>query len=210
MHSVFRHWLVAVYTCIIKGVKLSKINNLLLVLIILVNGYVIVAPAVPALIFGWQNHQGKQRQLTRAIHPAKTNQPQPNHIIIPSMLLNQPILEGSIAQQYKVLNNGIWRFPHSSTPDKGGNTVLIGHRFTYTNPRGIFYFLNKVKVNDEIGVWWNNKEYSYKVVTVAEVRPTDTAIEANTTNPELTLFTCTPLWLPKDRLVIVAGLETKP
>lgn len=126
------------------------------------------------------------------------------------MLLNQPVLEGPIAQQYKVLNNGIWRFPRSSTPDKGGNTVLIGHRFTYTNPRGVFYFLNKVKVNDEIGVWWNNKQYSYKVVNIAEVRPTDTAIEANTTNPELTLFTCTPLWLPKDRLVVVANLETKP
>jgi len=197
-------------------VKLSKINNLLLALIILINGYIIIAPILPALIFGWQGHQAKQQQLQREIHSQVTHKPttppaasQPNHVIIPTMLLDQPILEGSIRNQYSVLNQGIWRWPQGSTPDKGSNTVLIGHRFTYTNPRGVFYFLNKVKLSDEIGVFWNNKQYLYKVVSVTEVPPNDTAIEANTQNPELTLFTCTPLWLPKDRLVIVAALESK-
>ena len=95
------------------------------------------------------------------------------------------------------------------TPDRGGNTVLIGHRFTYTTPRGVFYYLNKVKLNDEIGLWWNNKEYLYRVSGIKEVKPTDTAVENATTQPQLTLFTCTPLWLPKDRLVVVAQLETK-
>lgn len=190
--------------------KLSRINNFLLALIILVNGYVILAPVMPSLIFGWQNHQGKQQELTRSIHAPKTSgqpQPQPNRVIIPSMQLNQQILEGPVVQQYKVLNQGIWRWPKSSTPDKGGNTVLIGHRFTYTNPRGVFYFLNKVKMGDEIGVWWNNKQYLYKVASIQQVPPSDTAIEDNTHNSELTLFTCTPLWLPKNRLVVVANLE---
>lgn len=124
------------------------------------------------------------------------------------MLLNQPVLEGPIGQQYKILDRGIWRWPQGSTPDNGGNTVLIGHRFTYTNPRGVFYSLNQVKMGDEIGFWWNNKEYLYEVVSIQQVAPSDTAIEKNTPDPELTLFTCTPLWLPKDRLVVVAKLET--
>jgi sortase A len=115
-----------------------------------------------------------------------------------------------VSQQYKTLDKGIWRWPRSSTPDKGGNTVFIGHRFTYTNPRGVFYFLNKIKLSDEIGVFWNNKKYLYKVTSVSQVPPNDTAIEDNTPQPELTLFTCTPLWLPKDRLVIVANLEATP
>ena len=201
--------------CIIR-VMLHKINNLLLALIILINGYVIIAPLVPALTFGWQNHQGKQQQLTRDIHPPKNKQSgpstaptQPNYIIIPSMLLDQPILEGTLSNQYKVLDQGIWRWPKGSTPDKGGNTVLIGHRFTYTNPRGVFYFLNKVRLGDEIGFFWSSHEYLYKVVSINQVPPNDTAIENQSSNPELTLFTCTPLWLPKDRLVIVADLETK-
>lgn len=193
--------------------KLSRINNLLVVLIILINGYVVIAPILPALTFNWR-YQGQEQQLTRSIRsrekPGTNTMPgQPNHIVIPRMLLDQPIFEGSIGNQYTTLNRGIWRWPKGSVPDKGGNTVLIGHRFTYTNPRGVFYFLNKIKTGDEIGVWWNNKEYLYKVASIKQVSPNDTNIENNTHNPELTLFTCTPLWLPKDRLVIVANLEAK-
>ncbi|HXR49923.1 MAG TPA: class E sortase, partial [Verrucomicrobiae bacterium] len=166
-------------------------------------------------MFHLENHGTKQKQLLAEVQAKAsphTSQapgtPAGNRVIIPSMLLDQPILEGSIANQYKTLNQGIWRWPRGSTPDKGGNTTLIGHRFTYTNPRGVFYFLNKVKIGDEIGILWNNHKYVYKVATITEVSPHDTKIEDSTTNSELTLFTCTPLWLPKDRLVIVANEET--
>ena len=71
------------------------------------------------------------------------------------MLLDQPILEGR--DTYAVLNHGILRWPASSTPDKGGNTVLIGHRFTYSHPQGVFYYLDKVKVGDKLSVAWGNK-----------------------------------------------------
>jgi LPXTG-site transpeptidase (sortase) family protein len=194
-------------------VKLSKINNLLLGLIVIINGYILLAPLIPAITFHLENHGSKRQELTDALHPsakAPAARPQSNHVVIPSMLLNQPVYDGPESQQYAILNKGIWRFSYSSTPDRGGNTVFIGHRFTYTNPRGVFYYLNKVKLGDEIGVWWSNKEYLYKVTSINEVPPTDTAIEKNTSQPELTLFTCTPLWLPKDRLVVVADLETTP
>jgi len=69
--------------------------------------------------------------------------------------------------------------------------------------------LNKVKLGDEIDVIWNNKSYTYKVSSIDQVPPKYTAIENHSLNPELTLFTCTPLWLPKNRLVVVASLETK-
>lgn len=188
--------------------KLTKINNLLLCLIILINLYIIVAPLVPSVIFWWQsNHTNRKQALTTQIQHAKPSKSQPNHIVIPSMLLNQPILEGPVSKQYAILDKGIWRWPDSSTPDKGGNTTLLGHRFTYTDPRGVFYFLNKVKMGDEIGMFWNSKEYLYKVSNISEVSPTDTAIENPTKDARLTLFTCTPLWLPKNRLVVVAELE---
>jgi len=191
--------------------KLSVVNNILLGLIILVNLYVILAPLLPALLFRVQAHAGTQQQLMKQLHtaPPVAAAPQPNHVVIPSMLLNQPVYDGPSRQQYKILDKGIWRYDRGSTPDRGGNTVLIGHRFTYTTPRGVFYYLNKVKLNDEIGLWWNNKEYLYRVSGIKEVKPTDTAVENATTQPQLTLFTCTPLWLPKDRLVVVAQLETK-
>jgi LPXTG-site transpeptidase (sortase) family protein len=198
-------------------VKLSRVNGILLVMIVLVNGYVITAPLLPALLFTLHAHQGVKQHLERELAPVASStgksRPEagaldgPNHIVIPSMLLDQPVLEGPVSQTYKILDDGIWRWPHGSTPDKGSNTVLIGHRFTYTNPRGVFYYLNKVKINDQIGIFWQHKEYLYKVVSIRQVTPADTAIEAATTTAQLTLFTCTPLWLPKDRLVVVADLE---
>jgi sortase A len=192
--------------------RLAKINNVLLGLIVLIDGYIIIGPFLPAILFHAHGHVVQQR-LSQKIHDNKSSTasaPQANQLIVPSMQLDQPIYDGPSSQQYAILNKGIWRYANGSMPDKGGNTVLIGHRFTYTNPRGVFYFLNKVKMGDEIGVWWNNKQYLYKVADIHEVAPTDTAIENNTTQPELTLFTCTPLWLPKDRLVVVANLEANP
>lgn len=191
-------------------ITLRQTNNGLLAAIIVINAYVILAPLLPAVEFWWQSHHSDRKQtLTRQVHQtaAVPQKPQPNHVIVPSMLLDAPVLEGTIANQYKTLNQGIWRWPSGSTPDKGGNTVLVGHRFTYTNPRGIFYFMDKVKQGDEIAVWWNNKKYVYKVSSITEVPPTDTAIEDNTPDARLTMFTCTPLWNPKDRLVVVAKLE---
>lgn len=190
----------------------KKANDILLVLIIALNLYVIVTPYVPALSYHWQNRNDHKRQaLIRIVKapapvPAK---PQPNHIVIPAMLLDAPIYEGSVTDQFKTLDKGIWRWPGGSTPDKGGNTVLLAHRFTYTNPRGTFYYLNKLTVGQEFAVFYNNRKLTYQVSSVSEVPPTDVDIQAPSDKPELTLYTCTPLWLPHDRLVVVADLEGK-
>jgi sortase A len=196
--------------------NLKRINNLLLVVIVAINVYVIFMPFVPKISYWWDTRNKTQEQhLTTQIHkpsPSK-NQPAPsvvNMLTVPSMLLDQPILEGSIRDQYTVLDKGIWRWPRGSTPDKGGNTVLIGHRFTYTNPRGVFYQLDKVKMGDEIGVVWNKQNYLYKVSEIKIEAPTDLSIEAPTKDAQLTLFTCTPVWKPTNRLVVIAKLEGRP
>jgi LPXTG-site transpeptidase (sortase) family protein len=196
-------------------VSLSRINNLILAAIILLNAYVIIAPFAPSLLFRLEINGKKQHQLEQLINKGSvsdqnSNDPvSGNSVVIPALLLNQPILEGSVANQYSTLNQGIWRWPMSSTPNQGGNTVLIGHRFTYTIPKGVFYYLNKLRLGDNIGVFWNKQKYLYQVTSISTVSPNDTSIEQNTKEPELTLFTCTPLLLPKDRLVIVASLEGK-
>lgn len=188
--------------------NLAKINTALVVLIILVNGYVIGAPFAPNLLFWWQNrgNSGLQTQLTQQTQPSRItrNIPQDNRLVVPAMGLDQPIIEGKYES---ALMHGPWRRPHSSTPDAGGNTVIAGHRFTYTNPHGSFYFLNKVSAGDTFVVYWNHKAYAYKVTEVKVVPPSETNIEENTAKPQVTLFTCTPLWWPKDRLVVIGSLE---
>jgi LPXTG-site transpeptidase (sortase) family protein len=189
--------------------SLRQINNILFGLIVVINVYIIAAPLLPALSYYWQSHHThRTAQLSQVIHPtAHSPAPRrPNGLIIPTMMLDEPTLEGSKSDWFNILKNGIWRWPDSSTPDKGGNTVFLAHRFSYTGPHGAFYYLDKLRPNDEIGVTWNNKLYRYRVTSVTQVPPTDTAIEDNTPDARITLFTCTPLWHPVNRLVIVAEL----
>ncbi|MET1033370.1 MAG: class E sortase, partial [Candidatus Saccharimonadales bacterium] len=123
---------------------------------------------------------------------------------IPSLLLDQRINEGNDAS---TLAKGLWRRPQTSTPASGGNTVIVGHRLTYSNPRGTLYHLDKVQTGDSIGITWAGKNYAYTVREVKVVTAAAIEIEEPTTKPQLTIYTCTPLWLPRDRLVVIATPE---
>lgn len=192
--------------------SLARVNTLLLVLIVLINGYIILAPLAPAVSFWWSEHtHHTSKVLQQRLRPSQSKTTPPpavvgNHLIIPSMQLDATVYDGTSVY---TLNKGLWHRPDSSTPDKGGNTVIAGHRFTYTNPHGILYYLDKVSVGDEIGVYWNNVRYLYKVSEVKVVPPTAVQIEDNTADARLTVYTCTPLWSPHQRLVVVAELESK-
>lgn len=195
-------------------IPLRRINDCLLAAILCINAYIIAAPFLPKLTYWWQTaHTDTRRQLTAKLQATPKPPGQPpgtpaathdNRLIAPDMLLDTPILEGSLQATYKTLDKGIWRWPLGSTPDKGGNTVLIGHRFTYTNPRGIFYYMDKLQIGNTVGVSWNNVLYHYKVIRITEVPPTDTSVTQATSDARLTMYTCTPLWNPKNRLVVVA------
>jgi sortase A len=189
-------------------VKLRHVNNALFAAIIVVLTYVVVAPAVPVVSFWFQRHATSRLQQLAGqldVPAARVVAPRDDRLVIPAMLLSTPINEG---QDMSALRTGPWRRPGSSTPERGGNTVIVGHRFTYTNPRGAFYYLDKLRPGDEIGVFWHGKRYLYRVSNVAVKPPTATEIESPTADDRLTLYTCTPLWLPKDRLVVTAELES--
>lgn len=183
--------------------RLARINSLLLIIIIAINCYVIIAPLLPALQFWYKDRfANRQRAALEAVVNKSTDKYQgPNKLIIPEIFTDQPILEGP---NIYTANKGIWRLPTSSTPDKGGNTVLIGHRFLYSKDPAVFYNLDKVKLGDSVGVYWNNQKYTYLVKEVKVVTPQQTDIEAATSDSRLTIYTCTPLWSSKNRLVVIA------
>ncbi len=126
--------------------------------------------------------------------------PKDNRVVIPSLALDEKIFEGA---DPNTVHKGVWARPNTSTPIKGSNTVLVGHRFTYNGP-ATFYHLDKVIVGDRILVYWQGKEYNYGVKSIKTVPATATEVENATSTPTLTLYTCTPLWSAKDRLVITA------
>ena len=197
-----------------KRPKLAQVNSLLLVAIVIINGYIILAPLAPAVSFWWSEHTNhtsqKLQQQLHAPRPASTSASTPteqgNRLVIPSMQLDAVVYDGT---SVSTLNKGLWHRPNSSSPDKGGNTVIAGHRFTYTNPQGILYYLDKVQVGDELGLYWNNVRYLYKVSEVKVVEPTAVQIEDNTADARLTIYTCTPLWSPHQRLVVIADLKSQ-
>ena len=181
---------------------LRRFNNFLSLLIFIIALYIFFLPFVPQISW-WARHSAPlvstpvQIQLPRA----SALVPKDNRLVIPAMDLNQPIFQG---QSVYTVNKGIWLRPNGSTPNKGSNTIMVGHRLTYTNPEGVFYFLDKVQIGDPIELDWQGKAYIYKTTSISVVIPQNIAIEAPTSDSRLTLYTCTPLWSLKDRLVVVA------
>jgi sortase A len=191
-----------------------RANFVLLALIILVNSYIIATPFLPSLLY-WAHHRDTAKStptVAAAIEQTKkTSSPNVfqadaahDGIIIPRIDLNTPLVEGPMSNSFNLLNQGAWRLPLASSPDKGGNTVIAGHRFSYTGPRGIFYFLDKLQVGDQIGLWYHGQLYTYVVESSATHPATDVYVQQPTSGTRLTLYTCTPLWNPTNRLVVVA------
>lgn len=125
-----------------------------------------------------------------------------NMIMIPVVGIEAPVVEGGTED---ALSRGAWHRPGTGTPDEGGNTVITGHRFRYLPPNNLtFYHLDKVEIGDQIIVYWEGIEYDYIASEIFIVEPSRVDVEADTANPRLTLYTCTPLWTAEKRLVVVA------
>ena len=192
-----------------KHGSLRKFNNGLTVVAVLLALYLIMAPVLPQL-WWWAHHLGNKPNpnVVQVINskPSTGAIPSGYWLDIPRLNLHRKIqTESSVAY----LDKGPWHVFGTSTPDKGSNVVIAGHRFGFTSPYGPFYFLNKLQNKDRITVDWQGTEYTYKVVAIETVPPTQVSIQDPTKNPTLTLFTCTPLWSAKDRLVVKADLVTK-
>ncbi len=197
--------------------KWRRANFGLLLAIILINGYVILIPVFPIATYWWQQHYGHtQQHLSQRLQapPEQTvstpkdttfhSGPNTDGLIIPKMLLDTPLVEGPMRDSFNLLNKGAWHLPISSTPAQRGNTVIAGHRFSYTGPRGVFYYLDKLSLGDDIGLWYHGTLYRYTVQSTRTVASTEVRVEQPTADTRLTLYTCTPLWNPVSRLVVVA------
>lgn len=196
----------------------KKLNLLSLVLIILVNFTLLLWPYIPnityyvnGLISDPNNISTNYNiELPDSIHSeininltGESTIPVQNILYIPKIGVDSEILE---SESNQALEQGLWRRPHTSTPDKGSNTVIVAHRFLYSSGSKTFYHLDKLEVGDIIISFWEGEQYTYIVNKVHEVSPTDTFIENSTKEDTLTLYTCSPLYIWNKRLVVSAKL----
>jgi sortase A len=63
-----------------------------------------------------------------------------------------------------------------------------------------------VKDGEPVIVYWQGKEYDYRISGREVVDPNRVEILNNTATPRLTIFTCTPLYSTKQRLVLYGEL----
>lgn len=180
------------------------------VIVTMLTGFIIIQRYFPETIqpVGIETKvKGIANVILKESPPAEKEQPlipQDNRLVISKISVDAPITEGGDDSALKI---GMWRRPLSSTPNKGGNTVITGHRFQYTSGPNTFFNLDKIAVNDLIFVYWEAKEYIYEVYETSIVLPNRVDIEDNTNESILTLYTCTPLWTSKERIVVKAQLQ---
>ena len=165
------------------------------------NSYTIVIPLLPALYF----HVAKFTPLPASLDvngkSGVINRTY-DHLIIPDLRIDAPI-----GPTIAALDQGAWMRPAGSTPDKGGNTVIAGHRFAY-GASTIFYNLDKLHSGAEVGLVYNAKLYRYIVDKSYIVQASQVEVEEpSSPAPKLTLYTCTPLFTAKERLVVEATLK---
>ncbi len=137
--------------------------------------------------------------------PASEYEVSSNRLIITKIGVNAPIVESKSAEYG--LSKGAWHMPDSSTPDKGGNTIITGHRFKYLPPSNLtLYLLDKLTKGDLITVIWRGQDYIYRVREIKIVPNTDFSILQPSKKPILTIFTCHPIYSTEKRLVVISDL----
>lgn len=112
------------------------------------------------------------------------------------------------------LTKNLIQYPGTALPGKRGNAVIFGHSTlpSFYDPKNyvtIFSTLPTLEKGDDIYVYYDGIEYTYKVESLFEVSPTDIQIfEQNISDSFLSLVTCTPPGDPRKpkRLIVRARI----
>ncbi len=138
-----------------------------------------------------------------AVLPMPTSSPeQAIRIQIPSIRVDAPVVQGDGWEQLK---KGVGQHAGTPNPGKKGNVVLSAHNDIFGE---IFRDLDKVKAGDQVVVFTNQRSYTYVVSQVNIVEPTSVEAMAQTSQSLLTLVSCYPYMVDKQRIVVMAQLQT--
>lgn len=188
-------------------IRLRTFNHLLSIVVVVIGVYILITPLLPQVSY-WLRDTSPETLAPFEGELAKSQGsssslaiPKENRLLIPSIGINEPIKESTTIDVIK--DGGTWRRPQTAVPTDIDNTVIVGHRY-YGSEVSTFYHLDKVEIGQDIAIYWDGKEILYEVSEIKVVPATAIEIEAPTDEKLLTLYTCTPVWTGKDRLVVVA------
>lgn len=127
-------------------------------------------------------------------------------IQVPAIHVDAPIVQGDGWEQLK---KGVGQHIGTPNPGQPGNLVLSAHNDVFGE---IFRDLDQLKEGDPVIVYTNLRTYTYLIRQKQIVAPTQTDVMAPTQEPVVTLVSCYPYMVDKQRIVITAFLqqEQKP
>lgn len=137
-------------------------------------------------------------------------------IVIPKILVIAPIIwtknENNSTEDLRL---GVSHYPDSVMPGESGNSVIIGHSSNYWWEKGdyntVFANLSELENEDEIYIYYKNKELLYRVYEKQILSPNKVKSEIfkAQSEPNLTLITCTPLGSNINRLLVKSKIFNK-
>ena len=122
-------------------------------------------------------------------------------IQIPALNVVAPIVQGDGWEQLK---KGVGQYIGSADPGRDGNVVLSAHNDVYGE---LFRYLDRLAPGDQIIISTRQRQYIYIVDRTILVEPTAVEVMASTGSPTVTLISCYPYLVDKQRIVVFARLQ---
>jgi len=122
-------------------------------------------------------------------------------IQVPVINIDAPIVQGDGFEQLK---KGVGQNIGSADPGQNGNMILSAHNDVYGE---IFRYLDRLAPGDQVILYTQQRQYVYVVDRTAIVEPTAVEVMASTGNPTVTLISCYPYLVDKQRIVVFARLQ---
>ncbi len=144
------------------------------------------------------------RPLVQSLANLPVPTPAPEQAIriqIPAINVDAPVVQGDGWEQLK---KGVAQHIGTANPGQTGNLVLSAHNDIFGE---IFRYLDRLQPGDEIIVFTNQKQYTYVVDGTRVVEPTSVEVMAPTGSPVVTLISCYPYLVDKQRIVVRANLQ---
>jgi sortase A len=122
-------------------------------------------------------------------------------IQIPALGVDAPVVQGDGWEQLK---KGVAQHLGTANPGEAGNVVLSAHNDIFGE---LFRYLEKLEPGDEVILYTNQRQFVYVVDDTKIVEPTAVEVMAPTSKPVVTLISCYPYLIDKQRIVVRAKLQ---
>jgi len=120
---------------------------------------------------------------------------------VPAINIDAPVVQGDGFEQLK---KGVGQNLSSVNPGQSGNVILSAHNDVYGE---IFRYLDRLAPGDQVILYTQQRQYVYVVDRTAIVEPTAVEVMASTGSPTVTLISCYPYLVDKQRIVVFARLQ---